>query len=169
MTYETSYNASDISFEAVYNEHHEQLINYCKKHSFMGNQAEDIVHDLFLKLYSNKIAVKSNIKGCLFWNLRSIIKTYQASHIARLNREDKYWKLILTLKKQSSNSECLSTILSMLDKQDRTLVELYYLERINQTEIAKTYGISQSAVNKRLKNIIKKLRSIVNIKTISSN
>ena len=159
MAYEKSCNVHEFSFEAVYNEHHAQLINYCKKHSFLGNLAEDIVQDLFLKLYSKKITVKHNIKGCLFWNLRSIIKTYQASHIARENRENKYGKQVSKIKQESDLDETLYTMLNSLNPKDRELIELYYLEKVKQSEIAKIYRITQSAVNKRLKNIILKLRS----------
>ena len=51
--------------------------------------------------------------------------------------------------------------LCLLSESERTLIELYYFENYSMEKIGKLFGISKTAVSKRHKNIIKKLRKLM--------
>lgn len=55
----------------------------------------------------------------------------------------------------------LRSCLRILSKEERTLIELYYFENYSMEKIGKLFSISKTAVSKRHKNIIKKLRKLM--------
>lgn len=59
--------------------------------------------------------------------------------------------------------EALRTALSLLDSQSYLIIHALYLaeDRKTERELAAEYGLSQNAINKRKKEILKKLKSLV--------
>ncbi len=57
--------------------------------------------------------------------------------------------------------EHLTYILNLLDDHERTLIYQHFFEEIPQTELAKIYGVNQSNISRRIKNIIEKLKKLL--------
>ncbi len=55
----------------------------------------------------------------------------------------------------------LRSCLRILSEEERTLIELYYFENYSMEMIGKYFGISKTAVSKRHKCIITKLRGLM--------
>lgn len=56
-------------------------------------------------------------------------------------------------------NETIKNLLSFLDEDERKLIEYIYFLEMTEREIAKIYHISQPAIHKKKKKILKKLRN----------
>lgn len=63
--------------------------------------------------------------------------------------------------KSKKDKEQVEELLSLLDADDRKLLEDYYLKGMTQYEISITLNISQRMVSKRIKNVLEKLRKFL--------
>lgn len=63
--------------------------------------------------------------------------------------------------KSKKDKQQVEEFLSLLDADDRKLLEDYYLKGMTQYEISITLNISQKMVSKRIKNVLEKLRKFL--------
>lgn len=63
--------------------------------------------------------------------------------------------------KSKKDKQQVEEFLSLLDADDRKLLEDYYLKGMTQYEISNTLNISQKMVSKRIKNVLEKLRKFL--------
>lgn len=63
--------------------------------------------------------------------------------------------------KSKKDKQRVEEFLSLLDADDRKLLEDYYLKGMTQYEISITLNISQKMVSKRIKNVLEKLRKFL--------
>lgn len=56
------------------------------------------------------------------------------------------------------NKELVAIILTMVNSDERQLLEDYYLKRKTQQEIASSLNISQKMVSKRIQNVLEKVK-----------
>lgn len=55
-------------------------------------------------------------------------------------------------------SEEIEHFLGVLSKSERELIEMHYIQRVTQTEIAEYLGVSQPTINKKIKKAIDKMK-----------
>lgn len=55
----------------------------------------------------------------------------------------------------------LQTVLGMLTEEEQRLIRALFFDELTERDVAKRYGISQAAVHKRKKKIIKKMKELM--------
>ena len=60
-------------------------------------------------------------------------------------------------------SEEIEHFLGVLSKSERELIEMHYIQRVTQTEIAEYLGVSQPTINKKIKKAIDKMKQATKV------
>lgn len=153
-------------FEEIYDRYADKVYRKC--YSFVNNQevAEDLVHDIFLKLIIKIGTFKENSRFSTW--LYSITYNYCLDHIRISKRkgevpilENMDWEDDDDDKelKEWQSAE-LSRSLKSMQPHERMILEMKYQEDFSIREISETLNISESAVKMRLLRSKKKLRKI---------
>lgn len=85
------------------------------------------------------------------------------------NDADKANELIDTLKNKEDDigdfvkNEEVEHFLSILNKTERELIEMYFLKGISQTEISEFLGVSQPTINKKIMKAIEKMKEATEV------
>ena len=139
------------NFEDLYSEYYDCLKNYVSRLLCYGSAAEEIVQEVFIKLYNNKKKITSqNIKGWL----------YTVAHNDTVNYLRKNSKTIVELKEEFMGSDnpidkkiekkfnrmIISQVLVKMPKKQVTAILLKDMDRHSYSEIATIMNISYEAV-----------------------
>lgn len=62
---------------------------------------------------------------------------------------------------QNLTHEKLRTILAMLCSEEQKLIHLYFYENMSMEKIGECFGISKMAISKRLKNLLTRMRNLM--------
>lgn len=154
-------------FEEIYDRYADKVYRKC--YSFVYNQevAEDLVHDIFLRLIL-KIGTFKEKSRFSTW-LYSITYNYCLDHIRTAKTktevpiiENMDWEDIDDDDKELKEwqSAELSRSMEVMQPQERMILEMKYQEDFSVKEISETLKISESAVKMRLLRSREKLRKI---------
>lgn len=151
-------------FKAVFDEYYDYIRNYLYYLSGDMEIAEDLVQDVFLKLWENRDKVNDEtIKPLLF----KIGKNLYINSYKRKNLDIKF----INTKMESIENESpqyimefqefdarLQRAISNLPDQCRTFFLLNRIDDLKYQEIANNFGISVKAVEKQISKALKLLR-----------
>jgi len=155
----------------IYNQYFNQLFIRAKQIVENRETAEDIVHDLFTKLWENhkKIEITTSIKQYLFWSVRNL----SLNNITHINVMREYEDRFLKENSEASNcnnpesileaKETESSIYELFDtlpKQCKEVFLLRFEEGLQYDEIASRLGISMGAVKSQIYRAKTKLQVI---------
>ena len=155
----------------IYNQYFNQLFIRAKQIVENRETAEDIVHDVFTKLWEKreKIDITTSLKAYLFWSVRN----FCLNHIAHINVERDYADGFLQENSEASycdNPESIleaketeSSIFEVFDtlpKQCKEVFLLRFEEELQYDEIASRLGISMGAVKSQIYRAKTKLQVI---------
>lgn len=145
-------NGDEISFRVIYDRYHQFLGSYIYQLTRSTNETEEIVQDVFLKLWMTREALNSveNIRSYLF----IISKNHALNVIARRMREIAQTKKWQTEQKNNpvSNEErdilysLIDKAISALPLQQKKVFLLSRHERLTYAEIAEKLRISRETV-----------------------
>ncbi len=146
------------AFETLVERHHTRFYNMSYRWLLHAEDAEDLVQDAFLKLWSGKARWKAKKKARFTtWFYRVLYNmamdklrsrryrfTEVSEHLADLSpdAEDLYEK--------KQHQEALLRLLYELPEKQRIAVSLFYFEAMSQKEIARTMGITVKALESHL-------------------
>lgn len=138
-------------FELIYQEYYSAIFRYCRLR-LNGDMegAKDCTQEVFLILFK-KIKKLVNLDSVLPWLYETAdreVKTYLRKHPEMLNIDD------IPEQPQPMPE---TTILDMLEEDDRRIIELYY-QGGDKLELAHQLGISLDALYKRVHRIRQKLQ-----------
>jgi len=127
---------------------------YVKNHE----DAEDIVQDAFLKLYTTEIKFESdeNVKAWLIRVAINLSKDLLKSHWFKRRAE-----LSSDIPADTNEEETLSACIKKLKPEYSTILFLFYYEGYSTKEIAEICRISVSAVTTRLARARKQLKNLL--------
>lgn len=158
---------NDILY-AIYAKNKKRLLHVAK--SYLGDRAEDAVHDAFLSLaekYESKIEELCDKQDYFFVTIvknRSIdiLRKEQRVEMIDIDEEGSVFAdQSKPLDQQMANQEALDRLivhLGQLKPRFREIVEYKYLLEYSNSEIAKELGISPSLVSTRLQRALSQLR-----------
>lgn len=155
------------AFEFLYRLYAENLITYASRKLSSLEEARDIIHDLFVELWTSreKLAVTHSLQSYLFSATRYRI----IDHIRKNSRKAFYARLIHSVKAEEDESTAKEIVYKDLhhiaeeeiDKLSPRAREIFRLSRhqhMSITEIAEKLELSDQTVKNQLTTANKKLR-----------
>lgn len=127
------------------------------------DEARDVVHDVFLKLWESNIKVE-NPSAYIIRSVRnaSLSRVYKLDNHERIRRSLTLENQCEDVDSEERNEEVLLAISRLLTSREKQVVEKIYSEELTYNETASSLGISLSAVNKHIVSALKKLRTHFN-------
>ena len=138
-------------FETLYNRYGEMLFRVCFSMLRSREDAEDAVHDVFLKYFTNPKSFNDQ-EHEKAWFIRVTTNYCKDVMRKRTVRSTVGLDEISELEDygiEKDSGEVLNSIFALPEKY-RTVFVLHYLEQISVADIAKSLGLSASAVKMRL-------------------
>lgn len=164
------HNGDQYAFYQIFQKFHKAILYFAKKVLIGTDQAEaeEIVQDIFVKLYEKRKSFKTlnSIKGFLYISTKNACFDRFAKEKVRKNRFEKYIQNFSEFEdnilQQIIDTELISQLgaeIDMLPEKCRIIMRKFLDEDKNAAEISQELGISISTVkNQRLRaiSIIKK-------------
>jgi RNA polymerase sigma-70 factor, ECF subfamily len=158
-----------LAFESIYNLYCSKLHKFVLMYLKQEEDAEEIVQEVFIKIWQNKDKIDNNasFEPFLFtiaYNatislLRKRVNANKSKEYIKSLQHNCYGNPII---EEIQFKELDNTIQSLLEKLTPRQKEIYYLSRVEElshTEIASKLNISESTVNNHLVNILRYLKT----------
>lgn len=146
------------AYETLVSRHHSRFSSMVYRWVLHAQDAEDIVQDAFLKLWTGKARWKSS-KGARFTTWFYRILYNQAMDVLR-TRKRAFYELDDNIESGDASAEThlidnqqqreLRRILAELPENQRIAVNLFYFENLPQKQIAEMMGLSVKALESQL-------------------
>lgn len=154
-----SHNNTNMQFEALYDKYADMLYRIALVNVQNSHDAEDIVHDVFIKYFQTEISFKdeNHQEG---WFVKVTINACKDFLRKKAYRTHADIDDVHHLKSDEKEETDTIYILSKVPERYRAVLVLHYLEDYSVSEVSKMLGLSQSAVKMRLsrgREIFKKI------------
>ncbi len=155
--------SDEKSFDLLFDIYYEKLCNYSASIIHDFDVAEDIIQDLFAKLWVDRkhIKIKSSFKSYLFRSAYNACLDY----LKHLKVRGNYQSLNTNQSSSFNDSleyvellEKLETGINQLPEQCRAIFKLSRFENLKYKEIAKKLNISENTVDTQIRRALKKLK-----------
>ena len=159
-----SYMTND-EFNRIYNAYYKLLLHVAFDYLHSKNDAEDIIQDVFMKLYESRKQfnddehlkywlIKVTNNKCIdhLRHIKNKEMLISNDHIDILNNQDN---------KEDSLQRRVQEAIGKLNINDKTIIVLYYYNDLSLKEISKVLSISELNVKKRISRARIKLKSII--------
>ena len=159
---------SQKAFDDIYAMYSKRVFAYCLQYTKSVEDAEDIVQDVFVKLWINRENIRQEVtlRSLLFiMSKYSLINAYR-SRVNSLLYEDYVATYMGAASENDMNSQLeyddfvhhVKKILKDLPITQRSVVELSRIEQLNNKEIAEKLSLSEQTVKNQLSLGLKILR-----------
>ena len=151
----------------IYSRYAESLSNFAASKLYSLEDARDIIHDLFLKLWEDRkhLNITSNLKTYLF----TITRYRIIDKIRRNITREEYAVMLQSLsnayqpnvEQQIAAKELQQTIENCIDGLSPKVKEIYHLSReenLSIPEIAEKLGLSEQTVKNQLSTALSRIR-----------
>ncbi|MGY4538944.1 RNA polymerase sigma-70 factor (family 1) [Mucilaginibacter sp. UYNi724] len=165
------------AFAEIYGRYAEQLAGFASSKLFSLEDARDIIHDLFVKLWMDRkqLQINSNLKAYLFTLVRYRIVDKIRKNITR---ED-YAIMVMalstvhetTIEQQIAAKELQQSIEKSLEELSPRIKEIYLLSReqnLSTPDIAKELKLSEQTVKNQLTIALRHLRKSLAVVTTTA-
>jgi RNA polymerase sigma factor (sigma-70 family) len=156
-------------FDFIWTEQIQQLIkDIGNRYKFNRDEAEDIaIFSITEYFYENTVSIKGFDEDVFLDNLKDevgkrtqkmIREGYTAKEIPASGQNIYQYAMYDNFEDSINNSVDLENVLNRFSGRDREILELYYIDKYTQQEIAKLMHLSRKQINRillKLKNIIK--------------
>lgn len=156
-------------FDFIWTEQIQKLIkDIGNRYKFNRDEAEDIaIFSITEYFYENIVTVRrfdedvflSNLKDEIGKRTQKMIREgYTAKEIPASGQSIYQYAMCNNFEDSINNSIDLESVLNQFSGRDREILELYYIDKYTQQEIAKLMHLSRKQINRilfKLKNIIK--------------
>jgi RNA polymerase sigma-70 factor (family 1) len=156
------------AFTEIYNRYAESLAGFAASKLYSLDDARDIIHDLFVRLWEGRdeVYITSNLKSYLFAIVRHRIIDKIRKNITREEYASMAQSLTVgsqdSADKQVEAKELQQTIEKSLNQLPPRVKEIYKLSRdegLSNHEIAEKLNLSEQTVKNQLSAALKHLRS----------
>jgi len=167
------------AYTEIYNRHFKLLNNYGYKFTKDLELIEDAVHDLFVKLWTNKsnLSVPVSVKNYLYKSLRGDLLRKLAAHVRFVNiDEDHHHNFMFELSfdhQLVANEEELALqknvkqVIQTLPARQQEIIYLRFYEGLSYEEISEIMGITVSSTYKLLYKGIGNMQDVLDISKLS--
>ncbi len=161
-------NGEENAYAALYEVYYESLVQYCHTLTKDLAPAEDIVQNVFVKIWSNRknLVITTSLKSYLY---RSVFNDFSKEHHRKKRKE----KALLEFKAQVLNQmvemdrellekkiRLLDAAIEQLPKKCKRVFLLSKKQGYKYREIATQLDISEKAVEKHISRAIKRLKEV---------
>jgi len=159
--------AADVDWDAVYAEHLPRVYNFFRYRVGDGPVAEDLTSVTFEKAWRGRNRYRRDLGRFGTW-LMAIARNVAVDHYRRRRPEAPLEEAEAVaaagpspeeLAERHSDLERLDGLLTMLPERERELIALKYGADLNNREIARLTGLSESNVGTRLHRAVHTLRA----------
>lgn len=154
-----------LAFQQVYDQFHAKVFFFAQKHSQNAASAEDIVHDVFLKIWEKreKLSLTAPLEAQLFVVTRSIIiNNYRRALVKNLvhqNFADQFYTPEEVVSFESDPSlQKLHQAIELLPPKRKQIFKMIKIEGQSYGEVAENLQISKSTVEVQMVKALKFLR-----------
>jgi RNA polymerase sigma-70 factor (ECF subfamily) len=153
-----------LKFEAIYEQFREPLKAFIAKRISNEANAEDMVHDVFMKIHDRIDTLKEpdKLPAWIYQIARnSIIDSYR-KNLQMVHSDDLLeMEQHESIDKPEDLSRVVQAMVEKLASQDKEALLLSDFQGIKQTEIAERLGISVSGAKSRVQRARKKLKELL--------
>lgn len=147
-------------FAELYDRFAPRVYNRCLGFAKSKVEAEDLTHDIFIKLYVKLDSFKGNSKFSTW--LYSFTYNFCVNYVQRDAYKNKEQVKEVVIKEDSAvevsdsdllqmKADKLNTVLSKIDPNDKMILLMKYQDELSIKEIQEVLGLGQSAVKMRIK------------------
>lgn len=159
------------TFEVIFNKYYSGLIVYANKYTFEKSFSEDIVHDVFIKLWENlNFSEVNSVKSYLFTS----VKHQCLNHIEKLKIRNIYQEQILKKGEVNGNLTweyyvedelriAIENAVNKLPRQRRIVFIMNRFDGKTANEIAQELNISPATVRKHIELSLKELHKELSV------
>ncbi len=156
------------AFEALYQQYHSKVYYFALKQTNNPTQAEDLVHDSFLRLWEKRatLSLEIPIEAQLFVITRNIVTNHYKREVLKQKIHDAFTTKVVDLNKEDDDITTetlhqLNTAIEALPPKRRQIFKMSKLEGLTYEEIAQTLAISKNTVESQMVKALKFLRERV--------
>lgn len=161
------------AYTLLYKKHFKLLNNYGYKFTKDADLIEDAVHDLFVKLWTNKANLSDpvSVKNYLFKSLRGDLLRKMESHVRFVNLEEdgehifpfevSFDQLMIATEEELDLQQKIKSVIQTLPARQQEIIFLRFYEGLNYDEIAEIMDITVSSTYKLLYKSINSLHGIL--------
>lgn len=159
-------NSSSTYVENLWNDLSRPLKGFIKKHIKNNQDADDILQNVFYKIYNNIGSLKNTEK------LNSWVYAIARNAIMDFYREHKYDALLTELPDDLADyqaeinaneeiAECLKTMIQYLPEKYKSAIILTEFQNLTQKELSERMGLSLSGAKSRVQRARVKLKEML--------
>lgn len=176
----TSFKEGDWhAYTEIYNRHFKLLNNYGYKFTKEVELIEDSVHDLFVKLWTNKsnLSVPVSVKNYLFKSLRGDLLRKLSAHVKFVNIDDDHhhdfmFELsfdhqIVANEEELALQKNVKQVIQTLPARQQEIIYLRFYEGLSYEEISEIMGITVSSTYKLLYKGIGNMQDVLDVSKLS--
>ncbi len=156
------------AFEALYQQYHSKVYYFVLKQTNNPTQAEDLVHDSFLRLWEKRATLSLEIpmEAQLFVITRNVVINHYKREVLKQKIYDTFSETVtdLNITEDDLTQETLlqiNTAIEALPPKRRQIFKMSKLEGRTYEEIAQTLSISKNTVESQMVKALKFLRERV--------
>ena len=156
---------TDEQFEIIYNKYYSMLLNIANKYVRNYPDSEDIVQEVFIKLYKNNKTFEED-EMIKYYLIRLTIN-YSLNVIKHEKKQLIDNEYINNLpdtsnsEERNENKEEIYNCICLLKDNYKTIIILYYYEKYSLKQISNILKISESNASTRLNRAREKLKKII--------
>jgi len=161
----SDYKITENSFKNIFDEYFDQVCNFLNLYTKDKNIIEDIVQEIFYKLWINRDFLEiKHIKSYLYTAARNKMLNHirdEQSHLSLLSKyiqEENELHRAYECVDMEEFSHKLNNIIDELPEKCKKVFKLSRFNKMTYKEIAKEEGISEKMVEKHISTALKKIR-----------
>ncbi|MBN9381997.1 MAG: sigma-70 family RNA polymerase sigma factor [Chitinophagaceae bacterium] len=157
------------AFSHIFSMYQYEIYRFIEKIIGDGDSAQDLMTEVFVQLWRTRDSMESvlHIRRYVYVLAQNKAISYMRTRRAEKRSISEYEYFIpeFTSVDQIDNSSVMHSALSdamkNLSQEDQKLLDLYFVQNMSMTGIAKILGVSSSATRLRLNELIRKLKNIL--------
>lgn len=156
-----------LAFDQLFRKYYGYLCNYANQFLKDQEAAEEVVQDIFFKLWQNRtgLDIEVSIKSYLFRTVQNtclnqlkhqkVKETYQSYHQRQIELQEQQ---VHTLAEENELSHIIDEAINQLPEERKKVFKLSRFEELKYKEIAEKLGISIKTVEAQMGKALKQLR-----------
>jgi len=163
-------NGDEKVFEELFKTYYAPLCEYCLRYVSDADMAEEIVQDLFFKMWVKReeLNINVSIKAYIFTSLRN----HALNYISRLKIQDRYNQFIVVRSKndvehpvdvleEKDMERIMKQAIAMLPEKRREIFEMSRFEDMKYWEIAEKLNVSVKTVESQMSKALEHMRKVL--------